>query len=192
MQHDETHDFVVVGGGVYGAGVAWEFAKRGASVVLLEAETIASGASGGLGKRGVRANGRDVRELALMRVAYERWPRLAEEIGAPTGYERTGHLLLFERRESGPHEPLADAPARQWLQEQQGIPTQLLDRDAVRALEPHVNDEIVAALYCPLDGIADHTATTRGLAQAAERLGGEIREHTRVTGLEREGDRVLE
>jgi len=190
MQPDEMRDFIVVGGGVYGAGVAWELAKRGTAVVLLEAETIASGASGGLGKRGVRANGRDVRELALMRLAYERWPRLAEEIGAPTGYERTGHLLLFEQRAGGPQDTLEDAPARQWLQEQQGIPTQLLDRDAVRALEPHVSDDIVAALYCPLDGIADHTATTQGLARAAQRLGAEVREHTRVTGLERDGDRV--
>ena len=32
---------------------------------------LPSGASGGPGKRGVRANGRDVRELPLMRMAYE-------------------------------------------------------------------------------------------------------------------------
>ncbi|HXH11738.1 MAG TPA: FAD-dependent oxidoreductase [Alphaproteobacteria bacterium] len=62
-------DFVIVGGRVYGAGVAWELAKRGAEVLLLEAQQIASGASGGLGQRGVRANGRDLRELALMRLA---------------------------------------------------------------------------------------------------------------------------
>ena len=45
-------DFVIVGGGVYGAGVAWELAKRGAEVVLLEALQIADGASGGVGVRG--------------------------------------------------------------------------------------------------------------------------------------------
>jgi glycerol-3-phosphate dehydrogenase len=41
-------DFVILGGGVYGAGVAWELACRGAEVHLLEAKTIAGGASGGL------------------------------------------------------------------------------------------------------------------------------------------------
>jgi glycine/D-amino acid oxidase-like deaminating enzyme len=30
-------DFVIVGGGVYGAGVAWDLAKRRAEVMLLEA-----------------------------------------------------------------------------------------------------------------------------------------------------------
>jgi sarcosine oxidase, subunit beta len=90
-------DFVIVGGGVYGTGVAWELAKRGAEVLLLEARQIAGGASGGLGERGVRANGRDLRELPLMRLAYELWPSLADEIGAATGYERTGNLQLIEQ-----------------------------------------------------------------------------------------------
>ena len=90
-------DFVIVGGGVYGSGVAWELARRGAEVVLLEARQIASGASGGLGKRGVRANGRDVRDLPLMRLAYDLWPVLNEMLGAPTGYERTGHVQLIEQ-----------------------------------------------------------------------------------------------
>ena len=71
-------DFVIVGGGVYGAGVAWELARRGAEVLLVEAQRVASGASGGLGKRGVRANGRDLRELPLMRLAYELWPSFAD------------------------------------------------------------------------------------------------------------------
>ena len=183
-------DYVIIGGGVYGAGVAWELARRGADVLLLEANTIASGASGGPGKRGVRANGRDVRELPLMRMAYELWPALADEIGAPTGYERIGNLHLIEQIPTSPADTLRSAPARQWLQQQHGIPTDLLDRAGVLAIEPHVNEHIVAALYCPNDGVADHSATTRGLAQAAMRAGAEVREQTRVTGLEREGDRI--
>jgi sarcosine oxidase subunit beta len=184
------YDYVIVGAGVYGTAVAWELARRGAAVVVLEAETVACGASGGPGKRGVRACGRDERELPLMRMAYDLWPGLASAIEAPTGFERTGGLHLIERGPDGADTVLASAAARQWLQEQQGIPTQLLDRDAVRALEPAVGDDVIAALFCPLDGVADHTATTQGLARAAQRAGAEIREHTPVTGLLREGDIV--
>lgn len=183
-------EYVIVGAGIYGSAVAWELARRGADVLVLEADTVASGASGGLGKRGVRANGRDVRELPVMRLAYDLWPSLADEIGAPTGYERIGHLELIESRPDGPREGWASAPARQWLQERHGIPTQLLGRDAVLEMEPGVSEHIVGALYCPLDGVADHTATTTGIAQAAMRAGAEVRERTPVTGLVREGDRV--
>ena len=185
-----TYDYVVVGGGVYGCATAWELARRGARVVVLEARTIASGASGGPGKRGVRACGRDPRELPLMRLAYELWPALADEIGAATGYERMGGLHLFEREPDGLDGGWTSAPARTWAQNQRGIATEIFERDVVRALEPDVSDAVRGALYCPNDGIADHTATTRGLAGAATRLGAEIREETPVVGLERAGDRV--
>jgi sarcosine oxidase subunit beta len=187
MPGQDAWDYVVVGGGVYGAGVAWELARQGADVLLLEAETVASGASGGLGKRGVRACGRDVRELPLMRIAYELWPKLANEIGAPTGYERTEHLVLIESLDD---EALARAQAEAWMQREQGIPTDVLDAAEVHRLEPSLSDAVQAALSCPLDGDADHTQTTCGLARAAERLGATIREQTRVVGIEREGERV--
>ena len=178
-------DFVIVGGGVYGTGVAWELARRGGEVLLIEAQQIAAGASGGLGKRGVRANGRDLRELPLMRLAYERWPYLADEIGTPTGYERTGNLRLIEQEHD-----YEGAAAQAWAQEQQGIPTQVLGAAALREIEPGLSDRVIAALYCPHDGVADHTATTRGLARAAQQLGAVVREDTAVVSLERHGDRV--
>jgi sarcosine oxidase, subunit beta len=184
------YDYVVIGGGVVGCAAAWELVRRGARVLVLEARTIAAGASGGLGKRGVRACGRDPRELPLMRLAYDLWPALAGAIGAATGYERTGLLHLFEREPDGLDGGWASAPARAWAQGQRGILTQVLDRAAVHALEPAVCDAVSGALYCPHDGIADHTATTRGLAAAAARLGAEIREGTAVAALERVGERV--
>ena len=88
---------VIIGGGVYGVATAWHLASRGAEVLVLEADDVAAGASGGLGRRGVRANGRDLLELPLMVDAYERWPVLHEVLGAPTQYERVGHLQLYER-----------------------------------------------------------------------------------------------
>ena len=168
-----------------GAGVAWELAAGGAEVVLLEADEIASGASGGLGKRFVRANARDLRELPLMRIAYELWPSLEDRIGAPTGYERIGSLQMIERQMD-----YDSAPARAWAQERQGIPTQVLTGEEVREMEPYANGTILGATYCPDDGVADHTVTTRNLARAARRLGAVVREQTPVRRLERDGDRV--
>ena len=179
-------DFVIIGGGVYGCGVAWELAKRGAEVCLLEAETVASGASGGLGKRGVRANGRDMRELPFMHMAYDMWPTLHEELGAPTGYERTGHLLLIEREND-----YLSMEAQGWLQRQYDIPSTMLSQAQLREKEPFVSEQVIGAIYCSKDGIADHTATTRAYAQAAEKEGAVIREHTVVTGLEQQNDRVV-
>ncbi len=179
-------DYVIVGGGIYGCTVAWELAKAGEDALLLEAKSIASGASGGLGERGVRANGRDLRELPLMRLAYDIWPDLHEQIAGFTGYRRLGHQLLIERELD-----LAGAAAQVWMQNQNGIESHLLDAGQLRELEPLVSENVVAAIYCPKDGVADHTATTRAMANAARQSGARIIENAPVTGLTRRGERVV-
>ena len=116
-------DYVIVGGGIYGCTVAWELAKRGEEALLLEAKAIAGGASGGLGERGVRANGRDLRELPLMRLAYDIWPRcLHEHIGGFTGYRASGTSALDRTRSRLGRRSLPSV----WMQNQQGIESRLL------------------------------------------------------------------
>ena len=178
-------DHVIVGGGVYGAATAWELARQGREVLLLEAQTVAAGASGGLGKRGVRANGRDLREMPLMARAYDIWPTLAEQLGGPTGYDRQGHLLLFERERD-----LHGAPAQVQVQAANSIPSQWLTPAELYEREPDLRRTMLGALFCPLDGVADHTATTRSYAAAAIRAGATVREGCRVAHLERTGSRI--
>jgi len=163
----------VIGAGVVGCATAWHLASRGHDVVVYERDEIASGASGGLGMRGVRANGRDPAELPLARRAHELWPTLHEELGTPTGFERIGHLQLFEEDEA------LDEVLR--LQKDAGIECEVVRGDALRDLEPELHPRVVAAVYCPMDGVADHTATTRAFAGAARRAGAEIRERTAAT-----------
>ena len=64
-EQTNTSEVVIIGGGIYGASLAYQLALAGKTVTLLEAGEIACGASGGPGERGVRANGRDLRELPI-------------------------------------------------------------------------------------------------------------------------------
>jgi sarcosine oxidase subunit beta len=178
-------EFVIVGGGIYGVATALALARRGADVLVLEARDIAAGASGGLGKRGVRANGRDIRELPLMRLAYEQWPSLDQELGTATGYERIGHLQLYER-----HHDIGAAAVRARVQSAMGIPTVHLEGDRVREIEPGLGAQVLGGLHAPLDGVADHEATTRAYAGAAKRAGAAIRTGTRVVAISHGTGRV--
>ncbi|WP_020499104.1 NAD(P)/FAD-dependent oxidoreductase [Sciscionella marina] len=184
------YKFVIVGAGVYGCALAFYLARRGEQVVVLESAEVASGASGGLGKRGVRANRRAAAELPLMRLAYPLWERLADDLGADIGYERTGGLNLVEQEVTGTTGGLASLRARAWHQRELGIPTEVLDRDQVREYEPGAAETVHGALWCPLDGMADHTATTRAFATAAMAAGAVFEEHTEVAQLIRDGARV--
>ena len=166
---------LIVGGGVYGAAVAWHLAARGEEVCLVEACQIGAGASGGPGRRGVRANYRDHRELPLMIRAREIWPSLHERLGTPPLFERTGQLTLIERDMD-----LPEARVRAGLQSRLGVSTRVLSGDELRELEPDVAPAIQAAVYCPDDGVADHGATTRAYAEAAQAAGAEVLEGVSV------------
>ena len=179
-------DFVIIGGGVYGAAVAWEMARSGASVHLVEAKHIGAGASSGPGRRGVRANGRDGRELPLMKRAHELWPTLHEDLGVDPLFECSGHLQLIERDED-----MARAEVRVWLQNLHGTSSRLLNAGEVREFEPEVSPAVKGAIYCPADGAADHTATTNAYAAAARSAGAVLEEGVAATGLEISGDRIV-
>lgn len=178
-------DYVIVGGGVYGSALAFLLAKRGADVVLVEARDIGAGASSGPGQRGVRANGRDVRELPLIRRAHEMWPDLHTVLGVDPLFERTGHLMLIERQKD-----LARAEQQTAVQNALGTKSSLLDASAVRDLEPHVAQSILGAVLCPDDGVADHTATTRAYAAAAQAVGARLEIGGIVKGFDKASGRV--
>jgi sarcosine oxidase subunit beta len=181
----ETADYVVVGGGVHGCAAAWELARRGRQVLLLESGRVAGGASGGVGQRGVRANGRDPRELPLLRRAYDRWPDLADAIGVETGFARLGHLQLLDGEDDR-----SAAHVQVETQRAHGIESAMLDAEQLREAEPDLAPLFEGAISCPLDGVADHGATTTGWCRAAEREGASVRERTHVKALRAAGGRV--
>ena len=57
------------------------------------------------------------------------------------------------------------------MQHQQGIETRLLEQGELRELEPDLTANILAALYCPNDGTANHVAMTNAYAAAAQKNG---------------------
>ncbi len=179
-----TYDYIVIGGGVHGSAASYHLSKSGAAVLMLEAKTIACGASGGVGYRGVRANARDIRELPLMRIAYEIWPGINDELGISPGYQRLGGLELIG------HDVLDDASLRDELetrvkvQSAFGIDTRLIDRAALDQLEPGAAASVGGAIYCPDDGVGDHTEVTRGYARAAQKSGADVQEGTAATRIE--------
>lgn len=178
----------VVGAGIVGLLTALELLERGIEPIVLEAATVGAGASGGLGRRGVRANGRHPWELPLMARAYELWPRLPDRIGASTGYVRTGQLQLSERVDD-----LAVFAAQADRQRRAGVPSEVLDGSGVRKLEPHVANTVVGGVWCPLDGTIDQSATCHAIASALRARGITIAEHATVRKLtiERGGVQIV-
>ncbi|BAV45775.1 FAD dependent oxidoreductase [Mesorhizobium loti] len=175
-------EIVIVGGGIYGASLAYELAQAGKTVTLLEADDIAAGASGGSGERGVRANGRDLRELPMATVSFPLWARYQEQFEGGVGYRRIGGLHLFNVPHGAhEHEVRGTMEAMAMTQNALGVPSQLLSRDETREREPELSGDLIGSIYCPNDGVCDHTFATQAFAEQARKAGATLRTGTHVT-----------
>lgn len=183
----QTTDILIIGGGVIGSAAAYELARAGRRVLVLEARDsaeppTASWASAG----GVRRQGRDPAEAALASAAIARWPSLAEELGADLEYRQGGQLLLAEREDE-----LAQLEAFVAQQQAMGFAdVRLVAGAELRQLAPNLAPHVLAGSYSPADGQADPALTTRAFAAAARRAGAEFWNRTRCLGLRLAGDRV--
>jgi len=176
---------IIIGGGISGTAAAWELARHGVPVTLLERGDLASMASGWT-LAGVRQSGRHPAELPLAEAAVRRWEHLADELGADVEYRQHGNLRLALEPADEPviRKVVADGNAA-------GIPMTYLDGPAaVHEVAPALTPRLVGASYCPTDGHANPTKAVQAFAEAAKRAGAEIRAGVEVHGIETDGTRV--
>jgi sarcosine oxidase subunit beta len=178
---------VIVGGGLMGLSAAWHVRRRHphADVVVLERARVGAAASGA-SAAGVRVMGRDPAERALALASLARWPDLARELDAPTGYRRGGGL-----RVALDDDAWTQAPA--WLAEQRGdgVPVELVDAAAARRLAPGIAPACLGGVFGPIDGQAEALTTVGAFATAARRLGARVDEGVGARALVVERDRVV-
>jgi sarcosine oxidase, subunit beta len=154
-------------------------------VTLIEERAIAAAASGA-SAGGVRQQGRDPREMPLAIAAIARWEHLEAELDADIHYYREGHVAVYELA--------ADLPlARQRVADQRalGLDITLVEGRDLHELVPGLADHVVAGTYTAHDGHANPTLTTRAYARAASEHGAKVVLGVGVTGLLRDGDRII-
>jgi glycine/D-amino acid oxidase-like deaminating enzyme len=132
-------------GRIVGAATAYQLAKQGASVTLLEADQLASGATAGTSatsgphpRPGPRA------ELGM--TTRNELKGLPEELGADFGLRTNGGLIYVTNEAQS-------AVMREFVERRtaDGVPMRFLDGDEARAIAPILPDTVVAASFCPLD-----------------------------------------
>ena len=177
-------EIAIIGGGVIGTSIAWHLARRGAKVTLVEQRGLASAASGS-SAGGVRQQGRDLREMPLAIASIARWEHLSDELEADIHYLRDGHISVTEHEDD--LHAMRETVARQRAA---GLDIVLVEGDDLRALVPGITPQAVAGTYTANDGHANPILTTHAFGTAAVRHGAKIMLNTRVTGIQRAGDRI--
>jgi glycine/D-amino acid oxidase-like deaminating enzyme len=176
-----TYDVAVLGAGIVGCATAWECARRGMSVVLVDRGAVSDGTTG-LGEGNVLCSDKDAGpELELSVLGRALYGELEALIGPEARIRRKGALIVHPLVETW-----AAEPARAERLRAAGVECLLLDgAEAVRAVEPRLSGPLLGALHVPGDLQCDPRAIARALARiAADEHGAVVRTHTAVARME--------
>ncbi|WGX95828.1 FAD-binding oxidoreductase [Nocardioides sp. L-11A] len=179
-----TADVVIVGGGIVGLSIALSLAESGLMVTVLDKDVPGHAASSRNGG-GVRQQGRALPELALAGQAIAAWPEWGDRLGGPTGYRRTGHLVVA----ANPAE-LRGLEERRAAEVTHGLETAIVDEAAVAELAPGLAPGHVGGKLCATDGMALPAVVMQTMRVAALRAGIDLRGHAEVIGLRLNGRSV--
>ena len=182
----ERAEAVIIGGGVMGCGIQYNMAVRGLTdSVLLERDSLGSGSTG--------------KSQAICRMHYSNpitarmaWESMKvyrdfqERVGGPSGYVRTGYLVV-----AGPQDRAA-MEANVAMQVDQGINTSVVTQADVAEFAPMLDVTDAAGLaYEPESGYADPYSVTTTYSTRAREMGCSVLTSTAATGVEVSHGRVI-
>lgn len=181
----EKADVVIIGAGSTGLSAAYELAKSGVDVLLIEKSFLAAEASG-RNPGGIRLLGRDEAEVPLMLQAMKRWHGLEEELGMNMELSADGYLwVALNEKELKIQQDLVERDAAY------GIKEYILLGSDLKEFAPAIStDTVIGALWSPTDYVGNPFRVTMGYYRAAQRYGARFMFDTEVTGFKVEGGRV--
>ena len=183
-------DVIVVGGGIIGCLTAYLLSREGLKVTIVEADAVASHASGfafgGLGP--LEGAGIPDPLLGFSVWCLERHASLSPELEEASGVDTQFHLrdrliLAFDDSEA-----LRYKEEIKWQKDVKGFHVEWLDQADVLKVEPRANPACLGASYAQGTGAIEAYRYNLAAAQAAEKFGAEILLR-RVTGLISQGGR---
>jgi sarcosine oxidase, subunit beta len=171
----------VIGGGSSGSSILYHLAQRGVTdTVLLE-------------QGGQIASGQTSRSTALLRShysiptvarmawdSYQFFKNFENEMSTECGFNQTGLLVCGDAvTEKG-------MVANSQMLRNIGIPSETIDRDAAKKIEPYLNASLFSLIVSePESGYADPSMTASAFASKAKELDANISFNTKVLGIKK-------
>lgn len=185
-QLPESVDAVVIGGGIIGSSCAYYLARKGLAVALVEKGRI-GGEQSSRNWGWCRQQGRDEREIPLVRESLRLWEELQNELATDLGFRRTGVLYVTQ-------DAAELARWEAWIEVARGyqVHTRLLGPAEAAELTPGCTHRWAGGIHTPTDGRAEPAQAAPAIARGARQLGASIHQNCAARGLETEAGQVTQ
>ncbi len=158
-----SYDAIILGAGIVGAACALECARGGMRIAVVEGDVVGGGATAaGMGHIVIMDD--SMAQLELTRYSQLLWAELAPELPEDTEYETTGTIWV-----AADQQEMEEVYRKQAVYGQQGIVTKVLDRPALRKMEPNLHPGLAGGLLVPSDAVLYPPCAARYLLEQAVR-----------------------
>lgn len=180
------YDIIIIGGGLLGCATAYQLAKRNAgNILLLDSNEIASQASSRAACLLTRARTKPAL-MELVQETYDCIDEIEKLLNNSLGLQQCGSITIASSEAS-----LKGLEALEEAATRFGIPNERISREKTKELLPWIKaDNIDVALYMPTDAFIDSALLCSGYAQAAQKLGVEIKSNQKVEEICIEGNNI--
>lgn len=166
---NQAYDVVIVGAGIVGAACADEFARRGMMVAIVDREITGSGATAaGMGHIVMMDDSQA--QFALTRYSQRLWQALRPELPGDVEYEQCGTIWV-----AADEEEMAEVRRKRDYYASREIPTEVLDSQTLKRLEPNLRDGLAGGLLVPQDAVLYPPCAARFLIERAQNRGATLR-----------------
>jgi glycine/D-amino acid oxidase-like deaminating enzyme len=164
-----TYDAIIIGAGIVGAACAYECARRGMRVLVLDRQIVGGGTTGaGMGHIVVMDDSEA--QFALTRYSQALWQELRSQLSDDVEYEQCGTIWV-----AADDEEMAEVRRKHEFYSQRGVPTEVLSADGLKNLEPHLRDGMAGGLLVLEDAVLYPPCAADFLLRTAQKHGAELR-----------------
>jgi D-hydroxyproline dehydrogenase subunit beta len=177
-------DVLIVGAGIVGAACAFELAKAGLQVTVVEERFTSAGATGASMGHIVVMDDSEA-QFSLTRYSQTLWEELHEELPPKVEFEKCGTIWV-----AADEEEMAEVRRKHAYYLARGVRTEILDPQALHEAEPHLRTPLAGGLLVTGDSVIYPPAAASFLLEKAVKLGASLRTGKAVISLEKGNARL--
>lgn len=180
----QNFDVAVIGGGIVGAACAAALSRENLSVVVIDANEIASGSTAtGMGHIVVMDDSEA--QFALTNYSRKLWNDLAAELPPNSEYEHCGTIWV-----AVDDEEMQEVGRKETFYSGHGVKAEILDERQMRDAEPHLREGLAGGLLVENDSVVYQLCATNFLLDTARRRGAKVMTGTMVIEISDAGPKL--